>query len=63
MKLTENQKRAYLMTGGTLLPAFVGVIAVASKQGQFKINGSTLLLFATLSVLGGFFTSQIIEKQ
>lgn len=51
MKLTENQKRAYLMTGGTLLPAFVG------------INGSTLLLFATLSVLGGFFTSQIIEKQ
>lgn len=62
MKLTEEGKRGYLMLGGTFLPAFLGVIAVASIKKDFKITGNTLLLFAGLSAIGGYATSKMIKN-
>lgn len=59
--MTEQQKKVYLMLGGTFLPAFVGVIGVASYKKEFKVNGSMILLFAGLSAIGGFITSKMID--
>ncbi|MBP8992504.1 MAG: hypothetical protein KBG30_01655 [Bacteroidales bacterium] len=61
MELTETQKRLYLMLGGTFLPAFIGVITVATIKKDFKITGGMLLFFAGLSALGGYATSKMID--
>jgi len=60
MQLTESQKRVYLMLGGTFLPAFIGVITVATIKKDFKVTGGMLLFFAGLSAVGGFATSKMI---
>lgn len=49
------------MIGGTLLPAFVGVsVAVAMRKGV-KLTAWDLLLFAGLSVVGGYATAKTLE--
>lgn len=56
-------KRSYLMIGGTLLPAFAGVhIASMITKKPFSTKDSNmLLLFAGLSVLGGYATSRLLK--
>ena len=57
----KQNKRTYLMIGGTLLPAFVGVsVAVAMRKGA-TLNTWDLLLFAGLSVVGGYVTAKTLE--
>ena len=58
--MTEEQKKVYLMLGGTFLPAFVGVIAYASIKKDFKVSGGMILLFAGLSAVGGYVTSKML---
>lgn len=59
--MSEQQKKVYLMLGGTFLPAFVGVIGYASIKKQFKVTGGMILLFAGLSAVGGYLTSKMID--
>jgi len=61
MQTTQKQKDIYLMLGGTFLPAFVGILSVAAYQKQLKFSGFNLLLFAGLSAIGGYYTSQILK--
>jgi len=59
--MSEQQKKVYLMLGGTFLPAFVGVIGYASIKKEFKVTGGMILLFAGLSAVGGYLTSKMID--
>ena len=63
LKMSEKQKRGYIMVGGTLLPAFVGVgiMSMVNKSNISFKDTKTLLLFAGLSVLGGMVTASILK--
>jgi len=63
LKMSEKQKRGYIMVGGTLLPAFVGVgiMSMVNKSNISFKDTKTLLLFAGLSVLGGIVTANILK--
>lgn len=60
-KLTETQKRTYLMTAGTLFPAFVGIIAHGMYHKRLDFKASDILIFAGLSIIGGYATAQILK--
>lgn len=52
--------RVYLMTAGTLLPAFSLTFGIMSFT---KLDAkATLLIFAAASVIGGYYTSKIIKS-
>jgi hypothetical protein len=55
-------KKAYLMTSGTLLPAFVGVGIIMAVKGQAKLGVTELLIFAGLSVAGGYITAKLLTE-
>jgi hypothetical protein len=55
-------KKGYLMTSATLLPAFVGVAVHRMYHKNTKLGMSDLLIFAGLSVLGGFISAPIIKN-
>jgi len=59
--MTAQQKKTYLMLGGTFLPAFIGVIGYASVKKDFKVTGGMILLFAGLSAVGGYVTSKMLD--
>ena len=63
MTMTSTDK-TYLMIGGTQLPAFVGVAALAliSKESISAKSAKYLLTFAALSVIGGYFSSKMIKR-
>jgi hypothetical protein len=56
--------KTYLMVGGTLLPAFlgVGIVSLISKEPITPKSAKYLIAFAVLSVAGGFFSAQMIKR-
>lgn len=51
--------KTYLMIAGTLLPAFGAVYAASSFT---KLNKqATIGIFAIASIIGGFYTAQILK--
>lgn len=50
------------MTAGTLLPAFVGVGVVMAFKKSARLGMTELLLFAGLSVAGGYFTAKLLKE-
>ena len=57
------KKETYLMIGGTLLPAFVGTAIYMAYKKQAKLEMTNLLIFATLSVVGGYFTAKMLKAK
>lgn len=58
----EKIKKPYLMIGGTLLPAFVGVCAYVAIKKQAKTDVTAIILFAALAVVGGYYTSKLLKE-
>jgi hypothetical protein len=56
----EQKAKFYLMTAGTLLPAFVGLNAytIVTKK---EIDKTAILLFAGLAIVGGYFSAKILK--
>ena len=61
MKKTD---KTYLMVAGTLLPAFAGVAIVNlfSKDGITAKSAKYLITFGALSIVGGWFSAQVIKR-
>lgn len=51
------------MTAGTLLPAFVVVSLNMAIGKKAKLGMTDILLFAGASIIGGYYTAQLIHKQ
>lgn len=62
MIIQEKFKKSYLMVGGTLLPAFIAVLVRASVKNKITFKASDIIIFAGLSVLGGYATSQMLKE-
>jgi hypothetical protein len=58
----EKTKKIYLMSAGTLLPAFVGTAAYMAIKKQAKLNMTNILIFAALSIAGGYFTAKMLKE-
>lgn len=50
------------MIGGTLTPAFVGMLMLAGVRKQCKFDAYALLTFAGLACVGGYVTSKILKE-
>ena len=61
MEITESQKKVYLMTGGTFLPAFTGLIILGAIRKSMTFKAIDILAFAGLSLVGGFVTSKMLH--
>lgn len=59
----NKKEQAYLMIGGTLLPAFIGVgaVSILTKEPITMKNSTYIMAFAGLSIAGGFLSSRMIE--
>lgn len=59
----NKKEQAYLMIGGTLLPAFIGVgaISLMTKKPITMKNSTYIMAFAGLSIAGGFLSARMIE--
>jgi hypothetical protein len=58
----EKLNKAYLMIGGTFLPAFSGIAVLSLIRKDNKVDKTAIVVFAGLSILGGYFTAKIINK-
>ena len=58
----ESIKKGYLMVGGTFLPAFIGVAVHRMYHKNTKLGMSDLLIFAGLSIVGGFISANMIKN-
>ena len=56
--------KVYLMIGGTILPASLGVTLVSlfSKDHISAKSAKYLITFGALAVVGGYFTAQAIKR-
>ena len=54
-------KKTYIMLGGTFLPAFVGTAMNIAIQKRAKLTMTDLLIFASLSAVGGYITAKMIK--
>lgn len=52
------------MVGGTLLPAFlgVGIVSLFSKEPISAKSAKYIIVFGALSVIGGYFSAQVIKR-
>jgi hypothetical protein len=57
----EKTKKVYLMSAGTLLPAFVGTAIYMAIKKQANLNMTNLLIFAGLSIIGGYYTAKLLN--
>lgn len=55
-------KRVYLMTAGTLLPAFAAISARMAYKRSVTLEMTDLLLFAGTSILGGYITAKMLKS-
>ncbi len=53
----------YLMSAGTLLPAFAGITVHEMVHKRGKYRSSDILIFAALTIAGGIFTSRLLKKK
>lgn len=58
--MNAKTKKIYLMTAGTLLPAFVAVGLHVAYHKKAQLGMSDILLFAGASMVGGYFTSKLV---
>ena len=59
--MTKTNK-TYLMIGGTLTPAFVGMLMLAGIRKQCLFDSYALLTFAGLACVGGYVTAKILKE-
>jgi hypothetical protein len=55
------KNKTYLMLGGTFLPAFIGIGIKLAINGEPKLTAKDILIFAALSAVGGYITSQMLK--
>jgi hypothetical protein len=61
IEISKNGK-IYLMIAGSLIPAFIGILVHGMYHKRFAFRSSDILIFAVLSMFGGYYSAKILEK-
>lgn len=58
-----NIQKGYLMSAGVLAPAFLVTLGIATAKGRCKVTGFDLIIFAGVSIVGGYLTAQMLKEK
>ena len=60
--MDKKMTKTYLMVAGTFLPAFAGIATLQMIRKNQKLDTTAIVVFAGLSVVGGYFTAKMLNK-